>query len=180
MAAHVLVLANVTAASGDLIDAIRQRAEKGPIDVTLLMPGQGPGLSGREAVRGRLDAALAAWREAGIEAEGVCGDANPMDAVSETWDPRRHDEVIVSTLPGQSSRWIAGRPAQPGRAADRGAGHARGRQRHAAGAARRAAAGARDLTARAARRPLLGRRAAASSSTRLPNGSAVKKRRIPG
>ena len=108
MAAHVLVLANVTAGSGDLIDAIRQRAEKGPIDVTLLMPGQGPGLSGREAVRGRLDAALAAWREAGIEAEGICGDANPMDAVAETWDPRRHDEVIVSTLPGQSSRWIAG------------------------------------------------------------------------
>ena len=106
MAAHVLVLANVTASSGDLIDAIRQRAEKGPIDVTLLMPGQGPGLSGREAVRGRLDAALAAWREAGIEAEGICGDANPMDAVAEIWDPRRHDEVIVSTLPGQSSRWI--------------------------------------------------------------------------
>src|SRR5919107_1191256 len=108
MAAHVLVLANVTASSGDLIDAIKQRAEKGPVEVTLLMPGQGPGLSGREAVRGRLDAALEAWREAGIEAEGICGDANPMDAVAETWDPRRHDEVIVSTLPGQSSRWIAG------------------------------------------------------------------------
>jgi hypothetical protein len=106
MAAHVLVLANVTAASRDLIDAVRQRAERGPIEVTLLMPGKGPGLSGREAVRGRLDEALAAWREAGIEAEGICGDANPMDAVAETWDPRHHDEVIVSTLPGQSSRWI--------------------------------------------------------------------------
>ena len=108
MAAGVLVLANVTAASGDLIDAIKQRAAKGPIEVTLLMPGQGPGLNGKDAVRGRLDAALAAWREAGIEAEGICGDANPMDAVAETWDPRRHDEVIVSTLPGQSSRWIQG------------------------------------------------------------------------
>ena len=108
MAAGVLVLANVTATSGDLIDAIRQRAEKGPIDLTLLMPGQGPGLAGREAVRERLEAALAAWREAGLEAEGVCGDANPMDALAETWDPRRHDEVIVSTLPGQSSRWIQG------------------------------------------------------------------------
>ena len=106
MAAHVLVLANVTAASGDLIAAIRDRAGKGPIDVTLLMPGQGPGLSGREAVRGRLDAALAAYREAGIEAEGICGDANPMDALAETWDPRHHDEVIVSTLPGQTSRWL--------------------------------------------------------------------------
>src|SRR5688572_10771481 len=115
MAAHVRVLANVTAASGDLIGAIKRRAEKGPIDVTLLMPGQGPGLSGREAVRDRLDAALAAWRDAGIVAEGICGDANPMDAVAETWDPRRHDEVIVSTLPGQSSRWIQG--DLPGRVA---------------------------------------------------------------
>jgi hypothetical protein len=106
MAAHVLVVANVTAASGDLIAAVKERAQRGPIDVTLLMPGQGPGLSGREAVRERLEAALAAWREAGIEAEGVCGDANPMDAVAELWDPRRHDEVIVSTLPGQSSKWI--------------------------------------------------------------------------
>jgi hypothetical protein len=106
MAAHVLVVANVTAASRDLIAAIRERAQRSPIEVTLLMPGQGPGLSGREAVRDRLDAALAAWREAGIDAEGVCGDANPLDAVAETWDPRYHDEVIVSTLPGQSSKWI--------------------------------------------------------------------------
>jgi hypothetical protein len=107
MAAHVIVVANVTAASSDLIEAIKERAEKGPIDVTLLMPGKGPGLAGRDAVRGRLDEALEAWREAGIDADGICGDSNPFDAVAEVWDPRYHDEVIVSTLPGQSSRWIA-------------------------------------------------------------------------
>jgi hypothetical protein len=107
MAAHVLVVANVTASSTSLIDAIRARAERGPIEVELLMPGRGPGLAGREAVRGRLDEALEAWRAAGIEAEGMCGDANPVDAVAEVWDPRRHDELIVSTLPGQSSKWMA-------------------------------------------------------------------------
>jgi len=106
MAAHVLVVANVTAASGDLLAALEERARKGAIAVTLLMPGHGPGLAGREAGRERLNAALAAWRQAGIEADGVCGDANPLDAVAELWDPRRHDEVIVSTLPGESSRWI--------------------------------------------------------------------------
>jgi hypothetical protein len=107
MAAHVVVVANVTAASADLIAALRERAAEGPIDVTLVMPGQGPGLTGREAVRGRLEEALAAWREAGIEAEGICGDANPMDALAENWDPRRHDEVIVCTLPDQSSKWLS-------------------------------------------------------------------------
>jgi hypothetical protein len=107
MATHVLVVANVTASSTTLIDAIKARAERGPIEVELLMPGQGPGLSGREAVRGRLDEALETWRAAGVDATGICGDANPVDAVAEVWDPRRHDELIVSTLPGQSSRWIA-------------------------------------------------------------------------
>jgi hypothetical protein len=106
MAAHVVVVANVTATSRDLIDAIKARAERGPIDLTLVMPCQGPGLAGREAVRERLDSALAKWREAGIEAEGVVGDSDPLEAVAEVWDPMRHDEVIVSTLPGQSSKWI--------------------------------------------------------------------------
>jgi hypothetical protein len=106
MAAHVVVVATLTATSSDLLDALRARAERGPIDVTLVMPGQGPGRAGREAVRERLDAALAAWREAGFDAEGVAGDADPMTAVAELWDQRRHDEVIVSTLPGQSSKWI--------------------------------------------------------------------------
>jgi hypothetical protein len=106
MAAHVLVVAQVTATSRDLLEALKARADKGPIHVTLLMPGQGPGLSGREAVRERLEAALAAWREAGIEADGLAGDADPGEAVAELWDPGRFDEVIVSTLPGQSSKWI--------------------------------------------------------------------------
>jgi hypothetical protein len=106
MAAHVVVVATLTATSSDLLGALKARAERGPIDVTLLMPCQGPGLAGREAVRGRLDAALAAWREAGLEADGVAGDSDPIDAVAEIWDPMRHDEVIVSTLPGQSSKWI--------------------------------------------------------------------------
>jgi hypothetical protein len=106
MATHVVVVATLTATSTDLLAALRARAERGPIEVTLLMPGQGPGLAGREAVRERLEQALAAWREAGLEAEGVTGDADPMTAVAELWDPRRHDEVIVSTLPGQSSKWI--------------------------------------------------------------------------
>lgn len=106
MATHVIVVATLTATSSDLMGALRARAERGPIEVTLLMPCHGPGLAGREAIRGQLDAALAAWREAGIEAEGVAGDADPMTAMGELWDPRRHDEVIVSTLPGQSSKWI--------------------------------------------------------------------------
>jgi hypothetical protein len=104
--AHVLVVAHVTASSGDLLAALRARAERGPIDVTLLMPSTGPGLSGREATRERLEAALARWRDGGIAAVGIVGSSDPIEAVSEAWDPGRFDEVIVSTLPGKSSKWL--------------------------------------------------------------------------
>jgi hypothetical protein len=106
MAANVLVVANLTANSQHLLDALKHRAERSPIRVTLVMPAQGPGLAGREAVKARLDEALEGMRAAGLEADGAIGDADPMEAVAECFDPSRHDEAIVCTLPGRSSKWI--------------------------------------------------------------------------
>jgi hypothetical protein len=106
MAAHLLVLAQRTAASPELIEALRARKERGPIHATLVMPAAGPGAGERAATKERLDAALAAWREAGIPSDGVVGDPVPLNAFAEHWDPLRHDEPVVSTLPGQSSRWL--------------------------------------------------------------------------
>jgi hypothetical protein len=104
--AHVLVVANVTATSDDLMAALQERARRSPARFTLLVPGHGPGLSGRRAAEPQLEAALARWREAGLEAEGLTGDADPVDAVREAWNPGRFDEVVVSTLPGQTSKWL--------------------------------------------------------------------------
>jgi hypothetical protein len=106
VAANILVVASQTAASHQLLDAVKARAERSPIKVTLVMPAQGPGLAGRDAMREQLDKALAGMREAGIDADGVIGDTNPMDAVAECFDPARHDEAIVCTLPGHSSKWL--------------------------------------------------------------------------
>jgi hypothetical protein len=106
MAANVLVVANLTANSQQLLDALKARAEKSPIRITLVMPAQGPGLGGREAVKARLEEALEGMRAAGLEAEGAIGDADPMEAVAECFDPTRHDEAIVCTLPGRSSKWL--------------------------------------------------------------------------
>jgi hypothetical protein len=106
MAANVLVVANLTANSQHLLDALKARAERSPIRVTLVMPAQGPGLGGREAVKARLDDALEGMRAAGLEANGAIGDADPMEAVAECFDPARHDEAIVCTLPGRSSKWL--------------------------------------------------------------------------
>ena len=107
MAAHVIVLANRTAAAPELIEALVHRSERGPIHATLVMPAAGPGSADRAAATERMNTALDAWKAAGVEnCEGVVCDPVPLEALTEVWDPMRHDEVIVSTLPGQSSKWI--------------------------------------------------------------------------
>jgi hypothetical protein len=104
--ARVLVIANLTADSPELLAALRARIEQGSIEATLLMPATRIGLRGREEAQVRLDEALEGWREAGIEAAGIVGDPDPVVAVHEAWNPRAFDEVIVSTLPGHSSKWL--------------------------------------------------------------------------
>jgi len=105
MAAHVLVVATVTATSDDLMAALEERVRRAavPVDFLLVMPASGPDA---DATQPRLDEALEHWRAAGLKAEGEVGDADPVNAVAELWRPGRFDEVIVSTLPGQTSRWI--------------------------------------------------------------------------
>jgi hypothetical protein len=106
MAANVLVLAHRTAAAPELVAALRARQERGPIHATLVLPADGAGTAARAQARTRLDTALGAWRDAGIDCDGVVGDCIPLQALADAWDPARHDEVVVSTLPGQSSKWI--------------------------------------------------------------------------
>ena len=107
MAAHVVVLANRTAPAPEVIEALVHRSERGPIHATLVMPAAGPGSADRAAAKTRMDSTLEAWRAAGIErCEGFVCDSVPLEALSEVWDPLRHDEVIVCTLPGQSSKWV--------------------------------------------------------------------------
>jgi hypothetical protein len=100
---HLLVVANQTVDSPDLLEALEQRAEQGPIHVTLLLPVL---WSEREAARERVEAACSDLKERGIEAEAVLGDADPIVAVQEVWDPGRFDEVVVSTFTTGASRWM--------------------------------------------------------------------------
>jgi hypothetical protein len=98
---HVLVVANRTADSDELFETLRERAEQGPITVTMLLPQDSHGGMGR-----RLNAGLRRLHEAGIEAEGMLGDVDPAIAVQEIWDAERFDEVYVSTLPTELSHWL--------------------------------------------------------------------------
>ena len=156
--ANVLVVANVTATSTLLVAALTDRAGRGPIGVTLLLPAAQTGLSGREASRPALEEALAAWREAGIEAEGVVGDHDPIEAVHDVWDPGalRRGDRLHPPRPGLAL--AAHRPPAPRRGFHRRPRYPRRRHGHAPGAGPRPAAGGRALAARPPFRPLLGRR----------------------
>jgi GABA permease len=110
-----LVVANVTAASDELIEALKARA---PASFTLIIPAT-PFGGGREAAEAKLTEALEQLRAAGVEADGSVGDADPCLAVTDVWDPKRYDEIIVSTLPMRFSQWLrAGLPERIGKLTD--------------------------------------------------------------
>jgi hypothetical protein len=100
---HLLVVANRTVDSPELLAALEERSAQGPLHVTLLAPVL---WSEREDARARVDAAIAALAERGMDGEGLLGDADPVVAVQELWDPGRFDEVIVSTFATGASRWM--------------------------------------------------------------------------
>ena len=103
---HVLVLANLTAASDDLLQAMTARAQRTPARFTMIVPVTGTNTGKRAAARLRLDQALEGARAAGLEADGGLGDYDPIVAVTEVFDPRHHDEIMVSTLPTGASHWM--------------------------------------------------------------------------
>jgi hypothetical protein len=112
----VLVVANVTATSEDLVQALRIRAAAQATSFTVVIPAT-PFGGGREAAHEQLEQALEHLRESGLEVAGAVGDADPMIAVIEAWDPKRYDEIIVSTLPMRFSKWLhAGLPERIERA----------------------------------------------------------------
>jgi hypothetical protein len=105
----LLVIANRTIDANEIRDAIVSRAAGGPLEVTLVAPvlsGTGSMRTRRTVTAKRLDGAVKRLNEAGVKAEAIVGDADPMVAVQDAWDPRRFDEVIVVTPPTGVPRWM--------------------------------------------------------------------------
>ena len=113
--ARVLVVAHKTAATQPLLDAVRERARRGPAKFTLLVPNPAHGLhkvvdaedQGSGEVRDVLDKAVPRLSEAaGAPVESLVGDADPVAAVHDAINLQGFDEVIVSTLSPRLSRWL--------------------------------------------------------------------------
>jgi hypothetical protein len=112
---RVLIVAHKTAATPALLEAVRERAAKGPCSFTLLVPNAVGGLAKvmdpedqpEDAARDVLALAIPLLEgAAGGPVEGIVGDANPMDAIQDAINLHGFDEIIVSTLPARVSRWL--------------------------------------------------------------------------
>jgi hypothetical protein len=113
--ARVLVVAHKTAATQPLLDAVRERSQRGPAKFTLLVPNPAhglhkvvdPGDQGAGEVRDVLDKAVPRLSEAaGTPVEALVGDPDPVAAVHDAINLHGFDEVIVSTLSPRLSRWL--------------------------------------------------------------------------
>jgi hypothetical protein len=101
----VLVVANVTADSDELLQALRARTEQSRIHVQLVVPIGGAGPD-RAAGEEQLARGLDRMAEAGIDAQGQVVFGDPVEAVHEVWDAKAFDEIVVSTLPTGVSKWL--------------------------------------------------------------------------
>jgi hypothetical protein len=112
---RVLVVAHKTAATPPLLEAVRDRAQRGPAKFTLLVPNPAHGLhkvvdpedQGAGEARTVLEVALPKLSDAaGAPVEGMIGDADPVAAVHDAINLQGYDEVIISTLSPRLSRWL--------------------------------------------------------------------------
>lgn len=112
--ANILVVANRTAESPELLKALRERAAKGDAIFTLLVPATPHGVawaadmhSGTPEAEDHMRAAVERMRSAGLEVkEGKIGDPDPLAAVQDEVNFASYDEIVVSTLPGGISKWL--------------------------------------------------------------------------
>jgi hypothetical protein len=110
---EVLVLANRTLGGAKLLEAVRSRATQGAVRFRLVVPQSNPaaGLviydeAVRESAQVRVDLALEAVSQEGMEATGEVGDPDPFLATMDAIAQHRPDEIIISTHPVQHSGWL--------------------------------------------------------------------------
>jgi hypothetical protein len=113
--ASVLVVAHQTAATDLLLDAVRERAERGSARFHLVVPRQPHGMhkvvdpleAGEDEAQRVLKQALPKLSAAaGSEVTGNIGDSEPLMAIEDAVNLGRYDEIIISTLPMGISRWL--------------------------------------------------------------------------
>jgi nucleotide-binding universal stress UspA family protein len=111
---RVLVIANRTADSAELMAALRQLAAESPTSFTLLVPAVSRGVAwaadmkaGGPEAADRAEFGARRMRNADLTVEStVVGDPDPLAAASDALHGGGYDRVVVSTLPHGLSGWL--------------------------------------------------------------------------
>jgi hypothetical protein len=111
---RILVIANETVGGTTLRNTIHERAAGSRKRVLVVTPALNSPLRhwasdedpARAAANKRLERSLARLREAGIDARGEIGDAEPLQAIEDWFRLFGPDEIIISTHPPGRSHWL--------------------------------------------------------------------------
>jgi hypothetical protein len=111
---RVLVVANRTAESPELLEALKQRAAQGECQFTLLVPATPHGIAwaadmhaGGDEAEEHRKAFIEELRQEGLDLdEAKVGDPDPLAALQDECNFTEYDELIVSTLPLHLSKWL--------------------------------------------------------------------------
>ena len=113
---RLLVVANQTVGGRALMDEIRRRAKGRESEILIIVPALtksylehwSSDVDGAIAeAQARLEASMRTLGEAGLRASGEVGDHHdPNSAIEDALQAFPADEVIVSTLPPDKSRWL--------------------------------------------------------------------------
>jgi hypothetical protein len=101
---HTLVVATQTVNSKDLVDRLAERAKEKPHRYTFICPRSGA--ISREEISARLAATLAEMYRKEIDATGQPMSPDPYHAIENAIEHYRIDDILISTLRGEQSKWL--------------------------------------------------------------------------
>lgn len=112
---RVLVVANQTVGGRALLAEIENRCKSRPSEILVTVPAL-PGSrldywtsatdEAVEAARERLAASVASIEQLGVKVRGEVGDSDPGVAIEDALREFPADELIISTLPADRSKWL--------------------------------------------------------------------------